>query len=491
MSEAARPGPRGDAPPAVTEAARSGARVPGAARPAGPGVPATVEFLAAGLGDRSYLVASGGAALVVDPQRDVAAYLEAAEALRARIRHVLETHVHNDYASGATELAHRAGATVVMPAGSDARFRHRAVADDDGLDVGPLRVRALHTPGHTPEHTSYLVTSGETPSDPGLLFSGGSLLAGSAGRSDLLGPAWTDRLIADQFASLRRLARLPGGTRLHPTHGAGSFCTASAATGGGVTTIDDERASNPALADPDEPTFRARALGGLLRHPAYYAHMAPLNRAGVPPLGAVVDPPVVTPAQAAAMQAAGVAVVDGRPRDRFAAGHVPGSLNVELDETFATYVGWLVPWGRPLVLVLDGDQDGREAALQLARIGWDAVRGRLPGVEGWEASGRPLGHFGRATPARLRAVLDGPEDERPVVLDVRQPDEWATGTIPGSVLRFVADLANPRAWLPAGREVWTICAGGYRAAMAASILAAEGYPVVAVDRGVEDVLAGR
>lgn len=459
--------------------------------PAVAGAPRIVEFLAAGLGDRSYLVAGGGEGLVVDPQRDVAAYLEAAEAHGAQIRHVLETHVHNDYASGATELARRAGATVVLPAGSDVRFGHRAVADDDGLDVGPLRVRALHTPGHTPEHTSYLVTSGEAPAAPGLLFSGGSLLAGSAGRSDLLGPAWTERLVADQFASLRRLASLPGATRLHPTHGAGSFCTASAAGDGGVTTIDQERASNPALADPDEAAFRDRALAGLLRYPAYYAHMAPLNRAGPPPLGAVVDPPAVTVDQVAAMQAAGVVIVDGRPRERFAAGHVPGTLNVELDETFATYVGWLVPWGRPLVLVLDDDQDGREAALQLARIGWDAVRGRLRGVDGWAATGRPLGRFGRASLADLRGILVGPVEARPLVLDVRQPDEWATGTIPASVLRFVADLANPRAWLPAGREVWTICAGGYRAAMAASLLAADGYRVVAVDRGVEDFLAGR
>jgi hydroxyacylglutathione hydrolase len=456
-----------------------------------PNGPAMVAFLAAGLGDRSHLVAQAGEAVVVDPQRDVGAYLEAAEALGARIRFVLDTHVHNDYASGATELARRASATVVMPAGSDAAIVHRAVSDDDELQAGPLRVRALHTPGHTPEHTSYLVTSVDAPESRALLFSGGSLLAGSAGRTDLLGPAWTERLVADQFSSVRRLASLPGRTLLHPTHGAGSFCTVAAPAGDAVTTIDQERASNPALADADEAAFRARALSGLLRYPAYYVHMAPLNRAGAPPLGAVVNPPVVTADDAAAMQAAGVAVVDGRPRDRFAVGHVPGSLNVELDETFATYVGWLVPWGRPLVLVLDDDQDGREAALQLARIGWDAVRGRLPGVEGWEATGRPLGRFRRAAPADLRAALAGPAADHPVVLDVRQPAEWAEGTIPGSVLRFVADLGNPRAWLPADREVWTICAGGYRAAIAASLLAAEGYRVVAVNDGVADVRAGR
>ena len=453
--------------------------------------PATVQFLAAGLGDRSYLVASGGAALVVDPQRDVAAYLETAEALGSRIRQVFETHVHNDYASGATELARRAGATVVMPAGSDAAFRHRAVSDGDAVEVGPLRVRAIRTPGHTPEHTSYLVASVDAPDLPGLLFSGGSLLAGTAGRTDLLGPAWTDRLAADQFASVRRLADLPGATRLHPTHGAGSFCTASVAGNGSATTVDHERASNPALADADEPAFRARALAGLLRYPAYYAHMAPLNRAGPPPLGAVVDLPVVTAHDAAAMLAAGIVIVDGRPRDRFAAGHIPSSINVELDETFATYVGWLVPWGRPLLLVLDDDQDGREAALQLARIGWDVVRGRVRGVDGWDASGRPLGRLARAMPGDLRRALAGPATGRPVVLDVRQPAEWATGTIPGSVLRFVADLADPRAWLPADRVVWTICASGYRAAMAASLLAAEGYRVVAVGGGVEDVLAER
>jgi hydroxyacylglutathione hydrolase len=429
--------------------------------------------------------------MVIDPQRDVAVYLEGAERLGARIGHVLETHVHNDYASGAPELARRTGAALVLPAGSGSAVAHRAVEDEELVDAGPLCVRALRTPGHTPEHTSYHVAAAAAPDEPGLLFSGGSLLVGSAGRTDLLGAAWTDRLTASQFASVRRLAALPGPTRLHPTHGAGSFCTASAAADRPASTIAAELAWNPALADADAAAFRDRQLAGLLRYPTYYAHMAPLNRAGAPPLGAVVEPPPLEPGDAAAMQAAGVLVVDGRPRERFAAGHVAGSLNVELDESFGTYVGWLLPWGRPLLLVLDPDQDAREAVLQLARIGWDAVRGVLRRIDAWDAAGLPTGRLRRATLAELRAALAAPADERPRLIDVRQPAEWATGTIPGSTLRFVADLGDARAWLPADREAWTICAGGYRAAMAASLLAADGYRVVAVDRGVEDYLAGR
>ncbi len=226
-----------------------------------------------------------------------------------------------------------------------------------------MRVRALHTPGHTLDHTSYVI-DGED--GPGLLFSGGSLLAGSAGRTDLAGAAFTDRLTAHQFTSVRRLAALDAATVLHPTHGAGSFCTASGALGGGFSTVGRERATNPALMDGDLPAFRERQLAGLLRYPAYYPFMAPINRAGPRPLGTPVAPATLTPAALASLRDAGIAAVDGRPRAAFAAGHIPGSLNVELVDDFATYVGWLLPFDAPIALVLDPEQDATEAVRQLA-----------------------------------------------------------------------------------------------------------------------------
>lgn len=461
--------------------------ITGQPRGIAPTLPVTVvDFLAAGLGDRSYLVIAGDSAVMVDPQRDVEPYLVASEEHGARLTHILETHVHNDYLSGGLELARRSGATLVLPERSGVGFAHRPARDGDTFDSGDLRIRALHTPGHTPEHTSYLV---EREDGSSLLFSGGSLLAGSAGRTDLLGPTWTDRLTADQFSSVRRLATLPGDTILRPTHGAGSFCTAAAAAGAGFSTIADECSANPALIDRDALAFARRQLRGLLRYPSYYERMGPINRSGPRPLGTLVTPPTLVPAQVAALQSAGVPLVDGRPRTAFGAGHIPGALNIELDDAFGTYVGWLLPFDSPLALVLAADQDPLEAVRQLARVGFERVRGVLVGVDRWAGEDRPVATIARAGLADVRDALASPEP--PLVLDVRQPAEWETGVIPGSILRFVADLADPVDWLPRDRAVWAICRSGHRAAIAASVLAGAGYAVTAVDGGgVEDVLRG-
>ena len=446
--------------------------------------PRVLDFLAPGLGDRSYLVIAGDHAVMVDPQRDVDPYLDAAERAGARITHVLETHIHNDYVSGGLELSRRAGATLVLPSRSGAAYPHHPAVDQDRFETGRMQVHALHTPGHTLDHTSYVI---EGEDALGLLFSGGSLLAGSAGRTDLAGAAFTDRLTADQFASVRRLATLDPATVLHPTHGAGSFCTAAGSLGPGFSTIGRERTTNPALMDEELAAFRDRQLAGLLRYPAYYPFMAPINRSGPRPLGAPVAPATLTPAALASLRDAGIAVVDGRSRAAFAAGHIPGSLSVELADDFGTYVGWLLPFDAPIALVLDPEQDATEAVRQLARIGFDTVRGVLPGVRAWDAEDRPIGRFARAGIADLRAALS--TSEPPRVLDVRQPDEWRGGTIPGSIARFVADLADPELWLPDGGPTWVVCASGFRASIAASLLAAAGREVVAVDGGgVADVL---
>lgn len=460
--------PSADAPAGRPEAAR----------------PVVLDFLAPGLGDRSYLIVSGGSAVMIDPQRDIAPYLDAAEAAGARITHVLETHIHNDYVSGGLELSRRVGAELVLPSRSGAAYPHTAVADETRLETGRVRVRSLHTPGHTLDHTSYLL---ESEDGQGLLFSGGSLLAGSAGRPDLMGAAYTDRLVAHQFDSVRRLAALDPGTILYPTHGAGSFCTASGTRSGGFSTIGQERLWNPVLQDTELLAFRERQLTGLLRYPAYYAHMAPINRSGPAPLGRPVAPPLLSPSGLASMAAAGLHVVDGRSRADFAAGHIAGALNVELGDDFGTYVGWLLPFDAPIALVLDPAQDAVEAVRQLARIGFDTVRGVLPGLAAWTAEGRPVETFGRATVEQLRTAIA--RGDAPRILDVRQPDEWRGGTIAGSIPRFVADLAEPDTWLPEGGPTWVICASGFRASIASSLLAAAGREVIAVDGGgVPDVL---
>ena len=256
-------------------------------------------LVTAGLGDNSYVLASKGVALVVDPQRDVARYLAAAEAMGAPIRYVLETHLHNDYVSGGQELRAAAGARIVGPAAARFAFPFIGVAEGDELTLGDLRIAAMETPGHTPEHMAYLVYAPGADA-PTAAFTGGSLMVGGAGRTDLMGEELADGLTRAQYRTLRRLADLPDAVRVLPTHGAGSFCGAAGpARRERVSTLGEERRQNVALAAPDEDTFVRDQLSSLLAYPAYYRHMAPINRAGPTVLGGprvlrVLDPDAVS-----------------------------------------------------------------------------------------------------------------------------------------------------------------------------------------------------
>jgi len=451
------------------------------------------SFLTRGLGDTSYLLASGDQALIVDPQRDIGLVLAATRARAVHVTRIVETHVHNDYVSGALELRAATGATIAGPARAGYAFPFEPLAEGGELSVGTLRIAAAETPGHTPEHLSYLVYE-EGSDEPTAVFTGGSLIVGSAGRTDLLGPDATLELTRAQRHSLIRLSALPDQTLVLPTHGAGSFCSSSPPSEERTSTIGHERASNPALADGDidEATFVRRRLSGLLAYPSYYAHIAPINRAGPRVHGNVPVPPALSAAQLAAAAIAGAWVVDGRPPRAFAAGHLPGSISIELDDSFASYVGWIVPFGAPIVLVLPGDRPEREAVLeaatQLFRIGYEAVDGYLRGgVDAWVAVGRPLRSYPVATVDELAtAVREG----RARVLDVRQRTEWEAGHIEGSTHLFVGDIDARIAKIPHDEEVWTVCASGHRAAMAASLLDRAEIPVrLVTPGGVPDVLA--
>jgi rhodanese-related sulfurtransferase len=319
------------------------------------------------------------------------------------------------------------------------------------------------------------------------VFSGGSLLVGSVGRTDLLGPALTDALTRDQQRSLRRLAELPASTRVLPTHGAGSFCSAGPVGAQRSTTIAAEEFANPTfrLAEADADAFRTEALAGLGRVPAYYAHMAAINRRGPRVLGRLILPEALDPAAFDAKAAAGVTIVDARDRDAFAAGHIRGSLNIELESAFSGYVGWLVPFAEPVLLVLPDAKDAlAEATTELLRIGYERIPGWLEGgIDAWAASGRPVATYATTTMGALGAehaagTTDG------VLLDVRQPIEWQDeGVVPGSRQIFVADLADRVGELPGGEPITVFCRSGHRAAMAASILENAGREVRLVAQG--------
>jgi hydroxyacylglutathione hydrolase len=436
----------------------------------------------AGLGDATYLLEHDGIGVLIDPQRDVDRFLNVIEQRGARLRYVLETHVHNDYVSGGREISRQTGAELVLPAGAGVAFEYLPAFHLEELGTGSFVVRPLHTPGHTPEHVSYLVL---IDGRPAAIFSGGSLLVGSAGRTDLLGEERARQLAVLQYGSVHRLARLPADVGLYPTHGEGSFCTAGGA-GRATSTIGDEQRENPVLAYPDAAAFVAGQLSGLQPYPAYYAHMGPINTLG-PDAMPAPSVPELSPGEVVALGGT-VRLVDGRPSRGFADGHIPGSLGIGLEDSFGVWAGWLLPFNTPVVLLLDSDQDAGEAVRQLGRIGFDRVRGVLRGVEGWSEAGHPLARYRTVDTAGFtRAIVSG--DARQV-LDVRAPAEWDAGHINGSIHRYVPDLLEgPPPELDRDIPVWIACASGHRATMAAGLLQAAGYdPVVLVGGGVPDVL---
>lgn len=456
-----------------------------------------------GLGNRSYLAGGARTAVAVDPPRDVDQVIAAAARRGVRISHVVETHVHNDYVSGGLELAGLTGAAYLVPAAASVSFDRVPVADGDTvpLDTG-LALRAVATPGHTPHHTSYVL---EEAGAPVAVFTGGSLLIGSVGRPDLVEPRLTERLARSQYASAHRLTEeLPDATAVLPTHGFGSFCSAGGSGDGSTTTIGRERIRNSVFAQ-DVDTFVAELLAGLEDVPAYYAHMGPANASG--PARIDLTPPAVADAdEIAARLAAGEWVVDLRGRVAFAEGHVTGSFNFEADGKVATYLAWMIPWGKPVTLLAETPGQLADAQRELARVGIDRpAAGAVGGPASWLREGEAPASFPRARFSDLakRCAEGRPEGQvaggpggsgqsrgsgesrgsggsGAVVLDVRRDSERAQGCVEGSVHIPIHHLHKRLADVPEG-EVWVHCAGGMRAAIAASLLDAAGRRVVAID----------
>ena len=432
-------------------------------------VPAIITVETPTLGDRSYLVHDGTVAFVVDPQRDIDRVLALAGDAGVRITHIFETHIHNDYVTGGFALAQETGAAYHVNADDPVSFERVAIRDGDVVEVGgTMRVRAMSTPGHTFTHLSY-VLEGEEPA----VFSGGSLLFGSTGRPDLLGKAHAEELARLQHESAHRLAHLADETKVMPTHGFGSFCSATQ-TEGTASTIGREKKANTALTSTVEE-FVAETLAGLDAFPAYYAHMGPANASGpgAPDLSA---PRRADKAEIRRRLDDGEWVVDLRTRTAFAAGHVPGSFSFALDGQFATYLGWMIPWGTPITLLGESAGQVAEAQRELVRIGIDRPEAA--------ATGEPRDWTDEvpATVVRVRfGDLSQVRHHRPVqVLDVRRVHEYRDTHIAGAVNIPLHELLERLDEVPDG-EVWVHCAGGYRALIAASFLLANGHQVVYID----------
>jgi glyoxylase-like metal-dependent hydrolase (beta-lactamase superfamily II)/rhodanese-related sulfurtransferase len=424
-----------------------------------------------GLGDdalsnTSYLVEVGdGSAVTIDPPRDVDALLALADRLGVDVVATLDTHVHADYVSGATELAAR-GVEAIVPRGSTPAWAHRTIDEDERIEFADVAFRALATPGHTPEHLAFLL---EIDGQPHGVFSGGSLILGGAARTDLLGEARTDELARAQFRSVRRLAELPDATALYPTHGAGSFCLAAATTATDPT-IGSERAANPLLAITDEDEFVAALVRGFGSFPTYYFHLQALNEAGPTPLCTLRAPPLVEPEDVAKQLTNGTWLIDARPIAEWATAHPAGAISNELRPAFVSWLGWVVPFGAPVVLIVD-DAHRDEATRLARRIGYDDLAFLDGGVDAWRDAGLPTQSVEAvgAQEARDRQALGA------LLLDVRQDAELATLRIPGAVHLELGDIIAGAA--PDAPEVITFCGHGERSATAASLLERRGRHV--------------
>jgi glyoxylase-like metal-dependent hydrolase (beta-lactamase superfamily II)/rhodanese-related sulfurtransferase len=424
------------------------------------------------LGDRGYLATDGRVGLVVDAQRDFDRVLELAAGRGVRLTHVFETHIHNDYVTGGLALARAVGAAYHVNAADQVSFDRVPVADGDVIEVGAMGVRVLGTPGHTFTHLSYALTDGDRAV---AAFTGGSLLNGSTGRTDLLGAQHRNELARAQYASARRLAgELGDDVTVYPTHGFGSFCSATVTTGA-TSTIGEEKRVNPVLIQDEEEYVRT-LLAGLDLYPAYYAHMGQANAAG--PAAPDLSPP--RRADAAELRRridAGEWVVDLRSRLAFAAGHLRGALHFELGDNLPTYLGWLIPWGTPLTLIGQTPEEVAQAQRELVRIGIDRVEAMAAGAPPDWAGGEPL----RSYPVADFAALTRARELGPVLLlDVRRPSEWEAERLGGALHIPLHELPGRIGEIPDG-EIWVHCQSGYRASVAASLLDAAGRAVVLID----------
>lgn len=425
------------------------------------------------LGDRSYVAHDGSSAVVVDPQRDIDRVLDVLHEHGLDVTHVVETHVHNDYVTGGLALASMVDAAYCLNADDDVRFDRMGLSDGDVLESGSMRVRALLTPGHTPTHLSYVLL--DTEGNEIGVFTGGSMLFGTVGRPDLIGPDMTMQLARSQYHSVQRIAaEVDDRATVHPTHGFGSHCSATQATKQS-STVGAEKGDNPALVKSEEE-FLQELIDGLTPYPTYYRHMGPANVLG-PAAFDDTPPEEFDLERVAALLKDGAWVIDLRNRRDFNAAFLAGSVNAELRNDLPNYLGWMVPFEEHLVLVGDDAAVLAEAQRMLSRIGYDRLQGRMIAEAGAFA--------GHELERSIRIVnFDGlslvGDDER-VILDVRDTWEYETGHHHAAVHIPFHELPERIDEVPRGLPVWVYCATGARATIAASFLVRHGHEVVLID----------
>jgi hydroxyacylglutathione hydrolase len=440
------------------------------------------QFYLTCLAHASYMIGSEGEAAVVDPQRDVDLYLEAAEERGFKICHIFETHLHADFVSGHKELAARTGAKIYIGAQANAGFPHTPLRDGSEVRMGSLRISALETPGHTPESVCLVVTDEEKSSDPWGVLTGDTLFIGDVGRPDLSPNHTPQQLAGLLYDSLhQKLLRLPDSTLVYPAHGAGSLCGRNMRAERS-STIGTERLTNYALQIRSREEFVQQLTSNLPARPGYFLQDAEINRSGAEPLTGRPPLPSCTPIELEALLNEKANVVDVRPNEQFAARHIPGSINIALSGQFASWAGTILGLGSKPVLVADTDAQVEEAHLRLARVGIEDIRGYLAGgVAAWQNAGRPLASTPQISAQELNQKLRGGDVH---VLDVRREGEWQAGHIAQAQLGVLDNFPQGLPALDSGKPVAVHCKSGYRSMIACSLLERAGH------RNVINVIGG-
>lgn len=431
------------------------------------------QFYLGCLAHASYLLVSNGEAMVVDPQRDVDIYLQAAKQHNATIRHVFETHLHADFVSGHKELAERTGARIYIGPNSQATVPHVEVREGFRLGLGTIEISVLETPGHTPESICLVITDEEKAEEPWAVLTGDTLFVGDVGRPDL-SPAFAAPVLAGMlYDSLHgKLLTLPDHVLVYPGHGAGSLCGRSLGASRS-TTMRTERLTNYALQIRTREEFIRQLTSNLPPRPQYFRHDARINRAGAPSLADLPELRPITAKQLMTLLQKGTAAIDVRRGDEFAVGHVPGSINISLSGQFAAWAGTLIDLKARPVLIADSPGQLSEARMRLARIGLDEQRGYLEdGVSGWDEAGFELSSVTQISVSHLR---DGLETQKFQLLDVRRRPEWQTGHIEGATNWPLDEFGVSLPEVSRESPLAVMCKSGYRSLIASSILQRAGF----------------
>ena len=429
------------------------------------------QFYLGCLAHASYLIGSEGVAAVVDPQRDVDIYMDAAARLGLKIEHVIETHLHADFVSGHGELAARTGATIYLGKGSGATFAHRAVGDGDAIDMGKCRLEFLQTPGHTVESVSVVVKDRERGEGPYAVLTGDTLFSGDVGRPDLSDTETPAELARMLYDSLRlKLLTLPDDVLVYPAHGAGSMCGRNIGAERS-STIGRERRTNYALQPMGEEQFVETMTEDLPARPEYFEQDVAVNRRGAPALGSLAALRVLPAAEVRERQEQGATVLDTRAATAYLPGHVRGSIHIGLGGQFAAWAGAVIGLEQDVILVAEDAKAAEEARMRLARVGIDRVVGVLEdGVAGWAGADLPLAMTEQITVQDLKE-----RQWELAVVDVRRQAEWAGGHIAGAVLRPLDKLKSGMKDLDRGRATAVHCKSGSRSAIACSLLEKAGF----------------